>query len=184
MREWMAVLMMAMPGWTLAASMVVNGDFASGSFSGWTLSGNTSYSAVSPGRVFGHKQYLALLGPSGGTGTLAQQLNTIPGQHYRLSFDLKSLLAAPTEFLSASFGGQTVFQRHDAAFGWEHFSFDVESMGAQSLLSFTYRDDPGFFHLANISVTPVPEPEAAVLLGLGLAGALLARRRKGRIMAG
>lgn len=180
MRNIMAAcIAAALPGCALASSLVVNGDFGSDTFSGWQLSGNTHFSRVITERVFGRLEHAAVFGPHGSSGTLSQMLNTVAGQSYRLSFDLKSPLASPREFMHASFGGQLLFSSQDSAFGWEHLSFTVQANAATSLLSFNYRDDPAFMHLANISVVPVPEPESAALLGLGLCGVLLARRRRG-----
>jgi hypothetical protein len=55
----------------------------------------------------------------------------------------------------------------------------VTAAGLSSDLAFTYRNDPSYFGLTNISVSAVPLPGAIALLGSALLGlGIAARRRK------
>ena len=50
-----------------------------------------------------------------------------------------------------------------------HYSFTVQATGSSTVIEFSYRDDPGYLSLDDVSVTgsisaqSVPEPSSAVL---------------------
>ena len=68
-----------------------------------------------------------------------------------------------------------------AAFGWTQFSFLVSVPAAQNLtLSFSNGggDNIGIL-IDNVSIDAVPEPGTLLLIGSGLTGLALRRRRRG-----
>ncbi len=161
-----------------AVNIVNNGGFETGDFTGWTLSGNTSFTLVAcPGPpAAAEGNCLAFLGPVGSNGTLSQTLTTIIGQHYLFSFAFASDGGA-TSFFSASLGGVPLISlANPPASPFHLLSFDFLATSTTTALAFNFRDDPGFLSLDNVSVS-IPEPGTMALLGIGVIGLLLGRRK-------
>ena len=145
-------------------SLVQNGGFEAGSFSSWTLSGNTAFTSVTSGNSrFVHLgTYGAALGPSGSLGYLSQTLPTFAGQNYLLSLWLdnpnNSYGATPNQFL-VQWNGTTIFSQTNMPFTtWTNMQFIVTAAGSSTVLQFGFRHDPYYLGLDDISVTPVPAP--------------------------
>jgi MYXO-CTERM domain-containing protein len=155
------------------AELVVNGNFETGDFSGWTQWGDTGFSGVNdpyfdPG--------VAFFGPVNGFGGIYQDIATVVGEQYTFSFDLSMQDGTPNSFF-ANFGGLEVMSYTDSGgFGWTHYSFDVIASDATSQIKFGFYNSPAFMFLDNVSVTATPAPGALALLGaVGVVGA---RRRR------
>lgn len=166
-----------------SAAIVVNGGFETGSFSGWTETGNTGFSSVSlDAPVPQSGTYGASFGPFGTKGGISQTLATVAGTTYILDFWLQAEPGAsgdvtPNSF-EAKWNAATVTSLSNSpAFNYTHLTFNVAATSASTVLEFAFRDDPAFWDLDNVSVTAVPEPETWALIGLGLA-VLAARRRR------
>jgi len=155
-------------------SLVQNGGFETGDFTGWTLTESGGiYSFVDDGSVTGispHRgTFLAALGQPTATGTLSQSLPTLPGQIYFLSLWFNSPNAAqasgglvsgntPNTF-SVSWGGTTLFnQSNIPILGWTNMQFIVTAIGTNTVLQFGERVDPWYFGLDDVSVQPIPLP--------------------------
>jgi hypothetical protein len=167
-----------------AASIVVNGGFETGDFTGWTQSGNTGFNGVQcpgPSATVAQGNCSAFFGPVGSTGTISQTLTTIVGQSYDIRFAFLPDGGNPSSF-SALFDGFTLLSATNppASSSFQFLSFVRTANSTSTNLSFTFRDDPGFLFLDAVSVeAAVPEPMTLSLVGLGLGCArLLQSKRK------
>src|SRR5208282_171934 len=138
-------------------NLVANGNFATGSFTDWTLGGNDS-NASSP-QIFidtnaeGSSTYAAGLGSLGADGTLSQSIATTAAQTYTLSFWLQNEASGDNDF-TAMWDGQPVLAFTNAtAFGYTEYTFTVTALGSTSTLGFSAANGPSQWNLDNISLT-------------------------------
>ena len=150
---------------TASSQVVQNGGFETGSFSGWTQSGNTAYASVTTASSYVHSgEYGAALGPSGSPGYLSQTLPTVAGQPYLLSFWLDNPKGGNPNQFSVSWNGTTLFnQTNLPALNWTNLQFIVTAPAAGAVLQFGFRNDPAYFGLDDISVVPVAAPALRTL---------------------
>jgi len=171
-------LAFASPGYAL--NLVSNGSFETGDFTGWTQFGNTSFSGVVCLVNAPDGQCEALFGPAGTTGGIQQTLSTVVGESYVISFAVQPDGGTPSSF-SASFGSTSLLSLiNPPASTFLTFVFFATATSANTLLSFSFRDDPGLIGFDAVSVsTPVsvPEPATIALLAPVLAMLLVLRRR-------
>ena len=166
-------------------NLVVNGGFETGDFSGWTLTGNTGdclfVGGVNdnrcdpPTQFGGHSgDYAAQLGDGGSDAYLSQNIATVPGASYDISFWLASQGGAPpANDFSVFWGGQQVLALTNIAPS-DYTFYNVGGLsptGSQTTLMFAFRNDPAYLALDDVSVVdppaaPMPEPSSFITLGL------------------
>jgi hypothetical protein len=195
-----AVLVFLLPEFSIySQNLAQNGNFGAngGSFTDWTISytgGNTNLPNTSPMLFEGGSSDPAgdpfyarfLTEESGSSDILSQNIPTVPGDIYLVSFYAED--GAGHNFTTDfSFGNFTAdlgiaFEIGPGEWfrGWTNFSFTLSATQSATDLSFLVNADTGSeFGVTGISVTVLPEPGTlalAVLSGLSLI--LFGRTRK------
>lgn len=171
-----------------AVNIITNGDFESGSFDGWTSSGNNALDGVQcpgPSSTVYNGNCSAFFGAVGSPSTLSQTLATTIGQTYFIYFWGLGFGDDPSLF-TVNFGGSPTFSLGDPGSGtYTPLGFYHNATSASTTLTFTFRNDHGVFQyldLVSVEAVFVPEPStwAMMLIGLGLIGATLRAKRRRR----
>ncbi len=175
---------------SFADQLVTNGDFETGDFTGWSVTGTATNSAFAS-QFYGvdtqdaaSGTYGAYLGSEFSQLTISQSLTLQPAHFYNVSFSLAQLSAPATgftNFFGVSLDGQTVFTETNAPVSpYTNYSFTATSptTATSGLLQIVSQNDLGYFSLDNVSVsTGAATPEPATLLMIAPALGVLALRR-------
>jgi hypothetical protein len=137
--------------------LVVNAGFETGDFTGWTQSGDLSSSSVDgffDGTPPHGARFQAVFGPVFDLGFITQNVPTVMGTNYTLSFWLAHPYDdAGTEWL-VRVGGATLRDVHDAAnFGYTQFTFMFTATSNFTAIQFGFHEPFNYFFLDDISVT-------------------------------
>ncbi len=165
-------------------TLIQNGGFETGNFAGWTQADNIADTGVISQAYDGFSaengNAYAILGPVGRDGVLGQTFADAAGGTLTISFWLANDGDVPNDF-SASLDGNSLVRLSDAAtMGWSEFTYTKAATGSDTL-QFSFRNDPGYFALDNVSVTetnPIPEPAGLLVLPLGLLAMTRLRPRR------
>ena len=148
---------------SVGQSIVNNGGFETGDFTGWMLNASSKYNFVTTSSGWFHSgSYGAALGQSGSPGYLSQTLATSPGQNYLLSLWLANPQnlygATPNQFL-VQWNGTTIFNKTNLPFTtWTNLQFMVTAASASTVLRLGFEDTPYYLGLDDISVNPISSP--------------------------
>ena len=157
------------------AGLVQNGDFTTGDFSHWTLSGDPSWAYVisdSAARTPGGSYAII-----GSPVSLSQAIATVSGQSYTVSFWLANDWPGTNQF-QALWNGTSMISLIDAdAFGWTLHRYKATAAGDSSTIGFSFLNEPSVFKLTDVNAAPVPIPGALLLFGPGLAGLAVLRKK-------
>ncbi len=184
-----------------SANLVTNGDFETGTLSGWTLGspvghgnwGNytAALATTAPAPLPGSTSY-AVTG-CGSYCSLSQALATTAGQTYTLSFEYNSgsfnshvgrtdlQVFWGTNLLTPvfDFNGPTPDPDKSGNPDWALYSVTLFANSASTELTFKGESAVGMMGLDNINVSAVPEPSTWVMLVGGFLGlGFLAYRRR------
>lgn len=174
-----------------STAQVMNGGFETGDFTDWTQFGDTGSSGVCQTSTcpnnyppFGGT-YAAFFGPVGDTGGIYQDIDTVVGQQYTISFYLALPVSGTPNFFEVQFGSASLsLTNFPGSFDYGLFEFTDVATSTTTRLTFTFRNDPNWWFLDNVNVTTgggtTPEPGTLVLFGSGLIGMAGVIRRKFR----
>ncbi len=158
---------------------VNNGDFETGDFTGWIVTGGGAFTGVDA--LSAHTgSFGAYFGEDSPGSSIGQDIATTPGGIYHVSFWVQLDDSAVPSSFGWSWDSAAQGQLTNApGFAYTLISATVVASGSVTPLRFTFTNPNSFWLLDDVSVTPVPEPAMPVLFGGGalwLLGALARRR--------
>jgi len=139
----------------LGQNLLVNPGFETGDFSGWTLSGSTSFEGVSTSFAStpNSGRYSAFFGAVGTFNIISQTIPTTIGDNYNISFALDNSGGPYSEMFVDWGTGNQVFDIQPAGtFGWTDFGWNEIATGATTTISFGFQQVPSYFNLDDASV--------------------------------
>jgi hypothetical protein len=164
-------------GGAQASSLIVNGGFETGDFTGWVADavsfpmgvGGPPFTPVNSGDFAAQ-----IAGFSFGPDTLSQTVADTAGQNYILSFARLVGDGAPTVSLDVTWNGNSIFSELNPATVnvYQTFAFNVVGTGTDALV-FTSANDPSFTYLDDVSLTSTaatPLPSTWLMLLSGFVG--------------
>jgi uncharacterized repeat protein (TIGR03803 family) len=172
---------------TLSMDLVKDDSFYGFSFTGWTLTGISQSSVNLGDRPNAYGLFAAVLGEnSNSLSYISQNLPTVAGQAYLLSFWLNtSKVSPPNEFLT-SWNGSALLDQVNIptgtnandpvnsvpSTGWTNMQYTVVATGTNSLLQFGFQtgQSTNQFLLTEINLAPVTVALAPIPLNIQLSG--------------
>jgi protein with PEP-CTERM/exosortase system signal len=173
------------------ANLIINGDFETGNFNGWTVIPAPSGSFITVGTtVNGEGPDHTQVAIFGAVGTdfdrISQTFATTPGAFYTLTFFYQVGFTSQQAFNGfdvlwndVSIGGG-LFPQFDVNPGFISPTFILQATSASTTLEFDGRNRPWFDYLDDVSVVGVPDAGSTLsLLSFALLGVAVLRRKLG-----
>lgn len=151
-----------------ATNLITNGDFSAG-LAGWSEVDSCCY--YTDGSGF-HE------GAVGTNGMLSQTFADTAGAVLTVTFDYSANDGSSYQYVS--FDGVTVpGTLVSGPSPYTSYSFTLGIGTGSDTITFNGRNDPSYNTLDNVVVTETPEPASMALVGVGLLGLGLVRRKQG-----
>jgi hypothetical protein len=156
-----------------ATSLIVNGGFETGDFTGWTADAVSfpMYIVTSP--VHSGTYAAQIAGFSSAPDTLSQTVTDTASQAYDLSFSRYIGDGRPTVSMTVTWDGATIFSELNPGSAnynvYQNFHFGVVGTGSDTLV-FTTANDPSFTYLDDVSLMATPLPSSWTMLIAGFVG--------------
>ncbi len=150
----------------IGQTLVANGGFETGDLTGWTLANNSSYDGVQSGSVLTPHSgaYCFGFGNPSVLSSLSQNLVTLPGQNYLVSFWLSDPYGGSPEQFGVNWNtnsttANTIYTMlNPAGFVWTNLTFVVAATSTNTVLQFEGENNAYYFGLDDVSVLPIPMP--------------------------
>jgi hypothetical protein len=157
----------------VAGNLIVNGDFETGDFTGWTQFGDPGFTGVSSGAPVHGGTYAAFFGP-GSLGGITQTVTTTPGQSYTLSLWLSHPFTTTGTEYQVQIDGTIVDDQFDMGnFTYTQFTYTYTALGATSTIQLGFAEPPQYFFLDDVTLAPAtPAPAPHALRGGSAGGAV------------
>jgi len=147
-----------------AANLVVNGDFNTGDFTGWTQSGNTALSDIVNNSSAYNGTYYYRSGAQDSLGYISQTLTTVAGNQYDLSYVLR--IGGNINQFQVLIDGNSISALNlvnvASQSSYSPYSYSFAASSSSTTLTFGFQNNPSYTRLDNVSVTDsasaVPEP--------------------------
>jgi hypothetical protein len=166
-----------------SANLVQNGDFSTDDFTDWSVVDPDGDMLVDPGFSF-PTPFAAYFGDFTDYGSISQNLSTMVGTTYTLSYLLEDTLNPDDgESFFVQIGSDTPNSLNVGSFsGVQTFTYDFTATGTTTALTFSGIDYDFFYELGDVSVVPLatPTPTPLLTLGFGLAALALRRRKRSK----